>query len=260
MSTFSRVAQWNTLCSKGAPKFGTREYYTVLDNQAKRIEEELEELKLALEIARLLTEAFACNSVRPLYHSEVGTIEITQENLNYWNQEILDAGCDLDVVVAGVNFLSGHDYEGAIDVVLNNNDVKYTPDIKFAQKSCDALGAGHSIKKVRIDIGDEDDEELKGLGYITFVSNGIKQAFVYSIHRDSDDKICKLLDHPKVDLEPFTKDYKGYTDAELVEFTRLVGLLDSSNQVDQAEGRMDMPKFVDLHGKDKCDLMFLTLS
>jgi len=50
-----------------------------------------------------------------------------------------------------------------------------------------------------------------------------------------------------------------YTQEEFTEFTRLVELLESCNNLDRIEGRIYMPKFVETHGKEKCDLMFKEL-
>lgn len=260
-STFQRVSAWNQLCGKDAPEFGTPEYYEALENQAKRIQEEQDELTLAIKIASKLAGLLALNEYpEAFYHEDVGTIAINQESLNHWNQEILDAGCDLDVVVSGANFLAGHDYDGAIDAVLSNNDVKYTGDIKFAQKSLEALGADtHEIKRVKIDVSDEDQDELAEANYVTFRSDGKLMAFVYSVHRIKDDKICKLLDHPKVDLAPFTKGYRGYTDEEFNEFLELVDKSGSRRQAHRSSSRVALPAFIDKHGKAKCDLMYANI-
>lgn len=51
-----------------------------------------------------------------------------------------------------------------------------------------------------------------------------------------------------------------YTDEEIKEFTRLVELGESKNQIDRIKSRQDMPKFIQKHGKEKCDLMFKKIS
>ena len=259
MSTFQRVATWNQLCAKSAPEFGTPEYYDVLYNQSLRIKEELEELQEAITNSESLLLLKDGETFTRIVDGLTLDVVVTQDVRDHWNQEILDAGCDLDVVVAGANFLSGHEYDGAIDAVLNNNDVKYTGDHKFAQASCGALGEGHAVVRVQIDASEMSEDEINDGNFVTFVSGGLLKSFVYSVHRTSDDKICKLIDHPKVDLSPFVTGYVGYTKEMLAEFTRLVNLLDSDNQADRAEGRIAMPTFVDKHSKDICDKMFLTL-
>jgi hypothetical protein len=261
MSTFERVSNWNELCGKTAPEFGTENYYKTLYNQSLRISEELIELQEAINNSVILKGVESIGDTATIvYKCEAQSVVVTQDLIDHWNQEIADALCDLDVVVAGGAFLSGHDHVGAINAVLLNNDAKYTPDVKFANTSLEALGAGHTVKRVTIDVSDLSETELEKTGYITFVSDGILKSFVYSIHRDSDDKICKLIDHPKVDLEPFTNGYKGYSAEMLAEFTKLVDLLDSLDQDERVEGRMKMPEFIDLYGKPTCDKMFLTLS
>lgn len=47
-----------------------------------------------------------------------------------------------------------------------------------------------------------------------------------------------------------------YTDEEYEEFENLVDLLNSPDQMDRINGRMDMSKFVKKHGKQKCDAMY----
>ena len=255
-STFERVSIWNTLCAKPAPEFGTPEYYEVLSNQAERIAEELDELRLAITNAAIIAHELSGDNpektIPVTFGEQYCDVEVSKDNLDHWNQEVLDAGADLDVVVAGLNFLSGHNYDGAIDAVLSNNDAKYTPDIDFANISLQEYNTDgtetHTIKKVRVDLSDTNKDEAHSQGYNTFVSNGRLQSFVYSIHRISDDKICKLLNHPKVDLAPFCVGYSGYSKELFTEFKDLL-LLDSP----------DMPNFVDKHGKELCEKMFAAL-
>ena len=47
-----------------------------------------------------------------------------------------------------------------------------------------------------------------------------------------------------------------YTKEEFDEFLRLYDLGGSHNQCDRIESRLSMPKFVEKHGKEKCDAMF----
>lgn len=46
---------------------------------------------------------------------------------------------------------------------------------------------------------------------------------------------------------------------ELAEFDRLLDMTASRNQMERISGRLDMAKFVEKHGKEKCDAMFVHL-
>jgi hypothetical protein len=204
MSTFDRVALWNTVCGKVAPEFGTEEYLDTLENQASRIQEELDELVLAVSIAKAVTinmGSLTRDSVC-VYGKEY---PCTQEELSTQHQEILDAGCDLDVVVAGLNFLAGHAYSLAIEEVLANNDAKYTGTVDFAIDSLESYGAGHRVVSTHIEVDSSQRDELMESGFMTYVRNGLLFTVFHTVHRDADDKIMKLLGHPKVDLVPFTR-------------------------------------------------------
>jgi hypothetical protein len=50
-----------------------------------------------------------------------------------------------------------------------------------------------------------------------------------------------------------------YTKEELAEFRHLVILGESHNQMDRIGSRMDMPKFIERVGRDKCDVMYEAL-
>lgn len=208
--TFQRVANWNMICGKMPPKYGTEEYLDALSNQAERIEEELKELQEAIGNCRRLNSSKIGTKVPVTYKGLATPTLVTLKERKKWAQEVLDAGCDLDVVVSGLNYLSGHDYSGAITAVLDNNDEKYTHDLTFAELSLKKYGEGHNIKQVdcRIDnllSGDQATvEQMDKLGYDLFQDgDGVMFCRLYSVHRDSDDKICKLLNHPSVDLAPF---------------------------------------------------------
>lgn len=49
---------------------------------------------------------------------------------------------------------------------------------------------------------------------------------------------------------------KPYTRKEYNEFKRLVLLAESRDQMDRINSRIEQPKFIELVGRDKCDLMF----
>lgn len=207
MSTFNRVALWNTLCGKVAPEFGTPEYFDTLFNQSERIAEELEELREAIIIADTCSKLMLDPDCDTSTTFEINgkSYFVDQDTLNSAHQEILDAGCDLDVVVAGANFLSGHAYEPAIEAVLANNDAKYTADLEFARLSLANYGDGHSIRSTKVEMDTSQNDELIEGGFTTYISNGKLFAVVHTVHRDEDDKIMKLDNHPKVDLIPYTR-------------------------------------------------------
>ena len=50
-----------------------------------------------------------------------------------------------------------------------------------------------------------------------------------------------------------------FNDDDMREFTRLVALGESARQMDRITSRMEFPKFVEKHGKEKCDAMFTKL-
>jgi hypothetical protein len=152
LSTFENVKSFNERWGKTPPSIGSDEYWLALENQLERIKEELEETILAVK----------------------------ERNMS----EVLDGGCDMDVVVSGFNYLAGHDYEGAIQAVCDENHTKYTTDYDFAEETLETL----------YDVDNYD---------ITIVEEGAN--VYYSVHRISDNKVCKLIGHPKVDLSSFIK-------------------------------------------------------
>lgn len=50
-----------------------------------------------------------------------------------------------------------------------------------------------------------------------------------------------------------------WTDEELAEFDRLTSLSSSSHQMHRIESRIELPKFIDKHGMDKCNAMYAHL-
>lgn len=50
-----------------------------------------------------------------------------------------------------------------------------------------------------------------------------------------------------------------YTQAELDEFRMLVEMGESRNQLERIHSRLDLPKFIDRVGREKCDAMFEVL-
>jgi hypothetical protein len=49
---------------------------------------------------------------------------------------------------------------------------------------------------------------------------------------------------------------KPYTTAELKQFDRLTNKLSSQDQMARINARVDIKKFIEEHGKEKCDAMF----
>ena len=47
-----------------------------------------------------------------------------------------------------------------------------------------------------------------------------------------------------------------YTKVEFTQFKKLVEMAESQDQMDRIRSRLDMPKFVETTGKEKCDFMF----
>lgn len=50
-----------------------------------------------------------------------------------------------------------------------------------------------------------------------------------------------------------------YTEEELNEFRDLVEAAESKNQLERIRSRLDMPKFIERVGREKCDAMFEVL-
>lgn len=152
MNTYEQVAQWNEKAGKKVTSnIGTTAYWKSLADQFNRISEELTELYEAIETKDI--------------------------------KKLVDSGGDLDVTVAGLNYLSGADYPSAINSILSNNDLKINKDKKIVEQwqfYWEANGVECSIVE----------SEVNGETY-------------YSLHRDSDDKILKYAKFPEVDLTPY---------------------------------------------------------
>lgn len=151
MNTFERVAKWNELCGNTVSEIGTNEYWQALANQFHRIKEELEELAGAIDDKDI--------------------------------EGVFDAGLDLDVVVAGLNMLTGCDYTSGINAVCDNNDLKVTTD----------KGKAENWQIFNQDNGTECYVEKTEYCDNTF----------YCVKRTEDNKILKYGNFPKVDLSKF---------------------------------------------------------
>lgn len=148
MTPYERIALWNQKAGKSPISPDDEAYWILLENQTQRIEEELRELRKALKKRNLA--------------------------------KLLDAGCDLEVVVAGLNYICGLEYKSAIERVLDNNELKVVTDRQLVEDSIEPYRQkGIETKIVEV--------TLDGESY-------------YSLHRVEDDKILKLNNHTQVDL------------------------------------------------------------
>lgn len=95
--------------------------------------------------------------------------------------ETLDGIADLMVVLEGVCYLSRLDTKAAFELVMDNNNLKYERDFSTAFNAL--LDSSHCL-------------------HCSETSDGK----FYSIHRISDNKICKLPNHPRVDLSGLVGD------------------------------------------------------
>lgn len=166
IGTSKRVAKWNADADKHPVPIGNSERKQTLLNQLDRIQEELKEAYSAVYAGDEL--------------------------------ECLDAGCDLDITVSGYNYLLDHDYDGAINAVLDNNDTKLYMPHEIHDAALDAAvlsrssGEEHSVRaSAQKDLTGNDIESLEECGV------------VFSVHRDRDDKVCKPPGFIDVDLKSF---------------------------------------------------------
>jgi len=159
------VANWNASCGKLPQELNTDAYWDALSKQAERIQEELTE-----------------------------TIDKGINARNF--KELVDGICDLDVTVSGLGYLSGLNVLGAMEAVLENNNLKMTLDKAKAEEEL----------QFYIDKFGEDSHvivEVEGQTDHPLVPDQMIDVTIYSIHRVSDDKVCKFSDHPEVDLSEF---------------------------------------------------------
>lgn len=148
MSTYKKVAKWNEKCGNVPLTAGTEAYYNNVLNQLKRIAEELNETIEAANSKNLL--------------------------------ELVDGGLDLDVVVAGLNYIIGADYDSGISRVLTNNDLKHTKSIKIARNWL-TFHADNGVDA-------------------TIHSSQVGSSTYHCVRRNEDGKILKYGNFPKVDL------------------------------------------------------------
>jgi len=172
-TTFERVSIWNSMCGKNPPDNtpeNKEQRKEILLNQLLRIQEELIEAIDAVEL--------------------------------YDDLEALDAACDLDVTISGFAYLLGvKDYTGAINAVLENNNLKFYDGAELTEavlynKELNETGVEHFIHCTVDDDVDDISEDLE-------LEDLYKLNAAFTIHRKYDDKIIKKQDHQKVELGSF---------------------------------------------------------
>ncbi len=184
-SPYDRVVQWNSICGKNRLEIGTQEYFDALTNQLSRIKEELVE-----------------------FVDEV-------EKQDYNNLEnMLKEFCDVLVTVYGAGYMLGLDVIGAMHKVLDNNDTKFTHRKELADETIRQIGARDydiyvTYMPVHLNEGSTEDDLIGG-GYTTKTIDEQLHVELYTVHRKSDDKICKLANHKSMNLEEFVPDTKNH--------------------------------------------------
>lgn len=209
MNTFERVSEWNARAGNVPEAVGSDEYFLSLWNQAERVREELNELY----------EAIAKRDIKG----------------------VVDAGLDLDVVVAGVNYLSKCDYTGGIDAVLSNNDLKISTSLEEAEQTVEFYKAQNVETYIN---------EYEGIN-----------STLFTVKRKSDNKILKYENFPSVDLTPFVpqQEIAYYTlakdsETELTDYAKTFQILTLADIVDD-EGRVTMQSIMEQAGQDAVRLV-----
>lgn len=144
----NRVAVWNLRCNNKPLQKGTKEYWQSLKNQAERVLEEITE-----------------------------TIEKGIEKKDF--SELLDGLVDTRVTLEGLIFLAQMRDEEGYELIMDNNDLKWTNDYDEALEAVEHHG---------VDLFNLQETVIDGVTY-------------YSVHRNRDNKICKLVGHPRVSLK-----------------------------------------------------------
>lgn len=155
MSSFNSrksVRDWNLKCAKQPAEIFTPQYWKGLGDQGERLVEEVKELVDAVKARD--------------------------------RKELVDALCDIQVVLDGAIFLAQHDHDGAMQAVCENNDLKYFTSRHAAESAAMKI---EEKKKESVHIAVA---EFEGERYFT-------------VHRDSDNKIMKPVGHPDVSLDAF---------------------------------------------------------
>jgi hypothetical protein len=161
MSTYNDVKQFNERCGKSPEKVGTVEYWASLQAQLDLILEELKETQVA----------------------------INDKDLT----ELVDGGADMDVTVAGLNFLSGSLYQGAIKTVCSNNNSKYSTDRTFVYEEAER----YEGKGIEVYVNEYKENSVdEASGELTTI-------FFYCIRLKKTGKIMKFFNHEKVGLDKF---------------------------------------------------------
>jgi len=145
----SLIQEWNERCGKKAPRrFGNPNRKSILLNQVERIREELDEVVEAIN---------------------------NKDEMN-----LLKELADVRVTTEGLDFLSKLPVDEAFQMVIEDNDLKFT---ESHDEVCKALLS-----------------MCYGLNEHTVVSSQMQGTTFFSIHRLKDDKICKLQKHEELDF------------------------------------------------------------
>lgn len=155
-----RVQNWNLKCNNKPTARETKEWKRSMLNQLARLQEELDETLTAV---------------------------MDDDEL-----EVLDGLADIQVVFEGAVFLSGLPVDKAYDMVMDNNDLKFTENYDDAVEAVEFMGVDNFHIQEAQELTEPDEH-----GNQFNVGNP-----TYSIHRNLDNKICKFPNHPRVDLQP----------------------------------------------------------
>lgn len=102
--------------------------------------------------------------------------------------EVLDGQVDLEVVLQGFTFLSQFKHDEAFSRVCENNNLKYTKSFHEGMARMESIAEANPDDSFRL------------------VSTEVKGQSYHTVIRDSDGKIMKPVDHPKVSLADLIND------------------------------------------------------
>ncbi|AZV02161.1 hypothetical protein Arno162_121 [Pectobacterium phage Arno162] len=110
--------------------------------------------------------------------------ELVRDVKNRNRTKVVDSQCDVQVTLDGFIFLSQNNHSGAMQAVCENNDAKY----RSTRYEAEVIAS--QIEKVKGESVNVQVSSFEGKEY-------------WSVHRDSDNKVMKPVDHPEVDLRDF---------------------------------------------------------
>lgn len=208
MSNFKRVIDWNIAARKTSDE---KVSDVMIDNQVQRVVEEANELVAAIDNSDRVEILDAVCDIMFTYYMLVHQVVDTQDfeiglelkqnsNLRMCAVDLLHilktATSVQEVLFAAYQVESmksileseGYDVDGAFAAVCDNNDLKFV-DVDTATEAVKALTEASGQDHTCVSLKDFD-----GSPY---------DSSLYFISRNSDNKVCKPLSHPKVDLLPF---------------------------------------------------------